>query len=372
MIRFAAATVYLQEALNTGRTMNRVLFEGRFLINMAASVVRQDDLRPIHGKMDWERMYRIADYNRIANLIYIGVLGNEKVPQNWRDHFFERYQESLRFGDFCEEAEKEILTLLDFKEVPALVLESSSRRELYEMKEMAGECPLRLYVKPEDYTLVKGYLIDLGYETDRVYGSSGERMRRIGGFSVEIYSHFPYRTELYRKKLRQLFNRARLFFPYKHIYCLTEKDRLSYLFARAAYYYATDQLLARHLLDLCILYRSLKEENMEEMWKWMRELKISVLSRKLLGLGYMWFGTKEESAAHTEQKELEIYDVIESRILGYGKEAREVIPEALALEGAILKEEEKENRKARRKLMYQKMKDLCSQMRECMTRILQR
>ena len=86
----------------------------------------------------------------------------------------------------------------------------------------------------------------------------------------------------------------------------------------------------------------------------------------------MWFGTKEESAAHTEQKELEIYDVIESRILGYGKEAREVIPEALALEGAILKEEEKENRKARRKLMYQKMKDLCSQMRECMTRILQR
>ena len=61
--------------------MNRILYESRFLINMAASIVRQDDVRPIHGKMDWERMFRIADYNRIANLIYLGVLGNENVPE---------------------------------------------------------------------------------------------------------------------------------------------------------------------------------------------------------------------------------------------------------------------------------------------------
>ena len=64
-------------------------------------------------------------------------------PETWRDRFFERYQESLRFGEVCEEGERELLALLDFKEVSVLILESSSRRKLYEMEEMAGECALR-------------------------------------------------------------------------------------------------------------------------------------------------------------------------------------------------------------------------------------
>ena len=124
--------------------MNRILFEGRLLVSMAASVARQDDLRPLHGKLDWERMFRIADYNRIADLIYVAVLGNEKVPQQWRDRFFERYQESLRFGDICTEGEQEFLALLESREIPALIVGSSSRRLLYEMPEMAGVCSLCL------------------------------------------------------------------------------------------------------------------------------------------------------------------------------------------------------------------------------------
>lgn len=170
-----------------GETMNRLIFEGRFLVNLTGSIMRQDDLRPVHGRLDWERMYRTADYHRIANIIYLGVLGNgERVPARWKNRFFERYQEALRFGDICAHAENEILTLLDMGGISCTVLESCGIRDLYHIHEIAANSPLRLYLDSESYSLAKGYLVDLGYETDRFYDGFGEHMKRVSGFEVDI------------------------------------------------------------------------------------------------------------------------------------------------------------------------------------------
>ncbi|MBS5118552.1 MAG: nucleotidyltransferase family protein [Clostridium sp.] len=331
-------------------------------------------MRPLRGKMDWERMFRISDYHRISNLIYPGVLGNDNVPQNWRERFFERYQESLQFGESCDEGERELLALLDLKEIPVLVLESSKRRNLYEMKELAGECALRLYLMREDYSLTKGFLIDLGFETDRIYHLGGERMRRDDGFAVEIYDHIPYKTPAYKKQMRQLFEKAHLLEGYTFVSGLDDKTRLAYLLARASYLYVTRELLVRQLLDLYLLHKKLKEEDLEREWLWLKKLKIGQLSEKLLSLSYVWFGTKAERAdlAITVSEDLELYDEMENRILGYGKEYEVTIPEALALAGSILKEEEKENRKARRKLFLQKTRELRKQLWELLREYLPR
>ena len=62
---------------------NQNFYEGRILVNMAASVMRQDDLKPLHGNLDWERLFRVADYNKISNLIYLAILGTKG---GWFDH----------------------------------------------------------------------------------------------------------------------------------------------------------------------------------------------------------------------------------------------------------------------------------------------
>ena len=158
--------------------MNQLIFEGRFLVNMAGCIIRQDALRPVRGRVNWERMYRTADYHRVANLVYLGMLGkNDQVPPRWRDRFFERYQESLLFGQICSEAEKEILTLLEMKEISCTILASSSVRDLYQVQEMASNSPLILHMDMENYILTKGFLIDLGYESDRVFIGYGERLK---------------------------------------------------------------------------------------------------------------------------------------------------------------------------------------------------
>jgi len=56
--------------------MNRVIFEGRFLVNVAGSIIRQDNLYPLRSGQNWERMFRTADYHKIANLIYYHKISN--------------------------------------------------------------------------------------------------------------------------------------------------------------------------------------------------------------------------------------------------------------------------------------------------------
>ena len=79
--------------------MNQLLFEGRSLVGIVSSIIRQDDRRISFSRLDWERVYRLADYHKVANIVYIGLLGyREAVPDKWRDRFFRRYQESLQLS----------------------------------------------------------------------------------------------------------------------------------------------------------------------------------------------------------------------------------------------------------------------------------
>ena len=58
--------------------MNRLLFEGRSLVEIVASIIRQDDGHVPFNRLDWERMYRLADYHKVANTVYLGLLVTEK------------------------------------------------------------------------------------------------------------------------------------------------------------------------------------------------------------------------------------------------------------------------------------------------------
>ena len=69
--------------------MNQVLFEGRFLVSMISTMMHKGALQVRYGRMDWERMFRISDYHHVANIIYLGLLGNGGlVPERWMSRFF--------------------------------------------------------------------------------------------------------------------------------------------------------------------------------------------------------------------------------------------------------------------------------------------
>ncbi len=342
--------------------MNQVLFEGRFLVSMISTMIQKGSLHVRYGRMDWERLFRTADYHRVANIIYLGLLGNGGlVSERWMNRFFDRYQECLYNGDACEAGEKEVLTLLDMEEIPCIILSSSTVRGLYELSEMADLSPLRLYLDPENYVRVKGYLVDLGYETIQTYPEYGERMHRLSGLNVDIYRKMPFKTRYYEKGLRNLVLRARVRNGGKTVRILSAEDRLVYRLASAAYQYATDGLLIRDMLDLFLYHKAWRAHlDREYVMKKLQDFRIDMLAFKLLHLSYMWFGEKEDKEYIQSGESLEdvaSFDVLENRIFSRGEDGKdnETDPQALGLMRRLQKDEEKELRRLRHQNFHRKM-----------------
>lgn len=327
--------------------MNRLIFEGRLLVNICGSIMRQDALYPVHGRLDWERMFRIADYHRIANLVYLSLIGNsETVPERWKNRFFERYQEALHFGEKSAASEKEILTLFDMQQISCVVLSSTNFRNLYQLPEMGANASLRLLLDEESYTLAKGYLVDLGYETDTLYQGFGEHMNGVSGFSVELYHKLPFELPSFEKGMRKLTAKAAIAPDYSYIRVLSVDDSFTYRMGEAVYHYVNDALSLREVMDLYLCHRAWRE-HMNESYVMGRlsEQKIDKLAKKLLYISYMWFGDKEECGFESPEEEMSAYDVPENRILSRGVITNETDEQALLLMKLIHAEERREQRR---------------------------
>ena len=339
--------------------MNRSVYEGKFLINLLGSTLRQDDSFPVMRRMNWGRLYRIADYHELASGIYLGMLSaGARVPSLFGEKFFHRYQEAVRYGEIYESSELEILAAFQAVKVPAVVLESAAVRRLYHLPETAANSPLRLYIPEERYYMARGYLFDLGYETDQFYTGFGEHMKRAGGFQVEIYHHLPFLTKNYKKHMKSLLDRAYPDKKYPVLKVLSLESSYMFRMAEACYHFCTDNLKIRELLDLYLFYKLFhKDMNKKFLDARIKELDISLLSQSLLHMADMWFSSRKDSLFPYPKDSISLFDDMESRILSNGMVGADSIPEAAKLRKSIKDAENKEERAAKWRKWKEKWKN---------------
>lgn len=339
--------------------MNQSLFEGRTLVGMISSIIRQDALRVSYNRIEWDRMFRLADFHRVANIVYLGVLGNsESIPDRWRERFFGRYQEALLFGEHCKESVKEVLMWLDMREISCTMLVSESVRDFYKIPEAAANSPVQIYLDEKNYYLAKGYLIDLGYEADQLYKGVGERMVKISGVPIILYYHLPFRTPKYNKNMIKLVETAAMREPYSHIRMLSVENEFIYRMASAAYRYANDELTLREVLDIVLCHKAWREEiDDDALWKALEEFGVDMLAEKILRIAYMWFGDKEDDYFNDQPEDLSVYDVLEDRMLTSGEVNNEKDEQALTLRKRIQKEIDKEKREEEKELRQEKRQE---------------
>lgn len=339
--------------------MNRSVYEGKFLINLLGSTLRQDDSFPVMRRMNWGRLYRIADYHELASGIYLGMLSaGARVPSLFGEKFFHRYQEAVHYGEIYESSELEILAAFQAVKVPAVVLESAAVRRLYHLPETAANSPLRLYIPEERYYMARGYLFDLGYETDQFYTGFGEHMKRAGGFQVEIYHHLPFLTKNYKKHMKSLLDRAYPDKKYPVLKVLSLESSYMFRMAEACYHFCTDNLKIRELLDLYLFYKLFhKDMNKKFLDARIKELDISLLSQSLLHMADMWFSSRKDSLFPYPKDSISLFDDMESRILSNGMVGADSIPEAAKLRKAIKDAENKEERAAKWRKWKEKWKN---------------
>lgn len=346
--------------------MNQLLFEGHLLVGIVASIIGQKGIHIVHKRLDWERIYRLSDYHRVANIVYLGILGDgEALPDRWRDLFSKRYREALMYQERLDDSIREVLACLDMYEIPCTVISRGEVRSLYPLPETSDRSPLRIILDSEDYPLAKGFLVDLGYETEEIFTGAGERLAKGQGLRIELYRRLPFRTAAYHKNVELILERAEIEEPYVHIRALGKKDVFLLSLATAAYRYVTDMLTVREVLDLYLLHKSCRETlGEEEMLKRLEGFRIQKLAEKILRISYMWFGNKEDTYFSQLPDEIETYDSLENRLLTKGILNREEDIQALGLEQMIKQEIEKERRKERRRLFKTRLKTAMNETRK--------
>ena len=343
-----------------------MLFDGRSLVGIVSSIIRQDTLHVNFNRLDWERMYRIADYHKVANIVYLGILGyREVLPEKWQERFFNRYQKSLQFGENYRESIKEVLTWLDTRNISCTILTSEVIREFYRIPEAADTSPLRIYLDEGSYSLAKGYLIDLGYEVESVYDGTGEQLVKVSGVSVDLYYTLPFFSSRYRKGMHRLLENACEREGYKHIRAFSVEDEFVYRMASAAYRYAADELTMREVIELEVYHSALREKiRMDVVLKRLKDFGVDELTEKILRISYMWFGDRKDNYYGGLPEDMSVYDILEERLLTRGIIKHETDNQALKLESSIHKELEK---KKREEEIYQ-LKEKIRERRESMKR----
>lgn len=331
--------------------MNQLLFEGRSLVGIVSSIMRQDDLKVSYSRLDWERMFRLADYHKVASIVYLGILGyRESIPEKWQSRFFERYQESLLFGASYQESVREVLNWLNTRKISCTLLTAETVRELYQIQETADTSPISLLMDEENYNLAKGYLIDMEYETDLVYKGCGERLQKKQGISVSLYYKLPFRTAVYQKNMRRLLEGAHPKAPYQSIRELSKEDEWTFRMASAVYRYTIDELTMREVLDLQLCHRAWRDTiRMDAVNRRMEEFQIEGPAAKLLRISYMWFADKSDNYYEHLPEDMSEYDILEERLLTRGMVNKEADKQILKLAKLIHKEEEKERKREERK-----------------------
>lgn len=330
--------------------MNQMVMEGRALTGIVSSIIRQDTLKVPLSRLDWERMYRLADYHKVANIVHLGILGyRESLPDKWRERFFERYQQALLYGVNCNDSVKEVLTWLDTRKISCTVLMSETVRDYYPIPETADNSSLQILLNQDNFSLVKGYLIDLGYETDQVYEEVGERLSRINAVSVVLFYRLPFRTARYDRDMKRLLESAILRESYQYIRTLSLEGELVYRMAGAAYRYVTDELTMREVLDLQLCHRTWRDHvRLDAVERRLKDFQVDELAEKILRISYMWFGDKKDNFYEHLPDDMPAYDRLEERILTRGIVNQETNEQALNLQKLIQKELEKEQKEVER------------------------
>lgn len=346
--------------------MNQMVFEGRYVAELTATVIRQEELKIVHNRINWERVYRMAVYHHVTPILYLGILGNkEALPEKWSERFFAHYQEAVQYSKVYEKEEEKILTLCENKGIFCTVFGDGSLRADYPLPEMAGLPPLILMASDRlSYSRMKGYLIDLGYETYKRCQGFGECMTKEDGIRVEIYYKLPFLTSRYQEVIEDLLsiiteeNVAKTY-----VQRLSTEEMFLYKMSETAYRYAEGSLTLREMLDLIFMHRKVRENiPLEQFSDELKEFGTDELAGTLLELAYFWFGTREEAGMAERKEETELFDLLERRILARDESEEEINSQAKELKEEIryeteriLKGEEGRNTKEQKMIESQRM-----------------
>ncbi|GLB29136.1 hypothetical protein LAD12857_10590 [Lacrimispora amygdalina] len=301
-------------------------YEERYLIILLSAVMNQRPSPEPIRSLDWEKMYRLADYHGVAHAVHYGILGlDQEIPQSVRQQFFEKYLESVHRVDRLQKSEMQIFSLLEREKINCFYLSFSDIVSSYPIEEMCCRESIEIGTSKKYIRIVGEILRKLDFE-NRKTDEMGKLYYRIPGIRVLNFTHTLFLSPSMRKYFKSFLKTTIHQYGSKYVKDLPLDDRYLFIMCRLTDSYARGNISLSQILDFWVFYKRYGESfNWPYIYNKLKKLKIAEFAERLEHLILRWFGT----GAIIEN--VEIYEAMESYILSKGTDGREVSSKLLPL-----------------------------------------
>lgn len=300
-------------------------YEERYLIIVLSAVMNQkpspDPIRPL----DWEKMYRLADYHGVAHVVHYGILGlDQEISQAVRQQFFDKYLESVYRVDRLQKSEMQISALLEREKIKCFYLSYSDIVRSYPIEEMCCRESIEIGTSKKYIRIIGEILKKVDFEDKRT-DDMGKLYYRIPGIRIHSFTHTLFFSASMRRYFKSFLKKP-LQYGSNYVKELPLDDRYLFLICRLTDSYARGNISLSQILDFWAFYKHYSESfNWPYIYSKLKKLKIAEFAERLELLIIRWFGT----GGVTEN--IEIYEAMESYILSKGTDGREVSSKLLPL-----------------------------------------
>ena len=301
-------------------------YEERYLITLLSAVMNQKESPAPLRNLNWDKMFRLADYHRVAHVVYYGIMGlDEEIPQSIRQRFFGKYLESVHRVERLRSTEKQVQALLERNGINCFFLNYSDSVKCYPIEEMCCREFIEIGTEKKYTQIIRALLWDADFE-ERYTEIRGELYYRVPGNKVLCFNQTMFFSRLMQKFYINLFHSMPDKKGMNYIREMNASETYLFLMCRLTDSYARGDISLSQIMDFWVFYK-----NQGEFFSWpyiyerLKELKIEEFAERLEYLILRWFGT----GAGIEN--VEIYDAMESYIFSKGMEGREISSQFLPL-----------------------------------------
>jgi hypothetical protein len=301
-------------------------YEERYLITILTSVMNQKTTPEPMRQLDWEKMFRLADFHRVAHIVHYGVLGlDEIIPQSVRRRFFEKYLEAVYRTDRLRKAESQLKPLMETEKINCFFVDYAERVKYYPIEEMCCQEYIEIGSDKKGSELIANKLRIRDF-VEKPLEEEGFLYYKIPGIKVYFYNYNIFLSKPMRKYYKYMLESLSSKEGYKFVKQMNPNDEYLFHMCRLTDCYAKGEISLSQIIDFWFFYKRYAEEfSWKYIYERLKKLKIEAFAEKLEYLVLRWFG----SGANTGFSE--VNDAMESYILSKGEEGREISSQFLPL-----------------------------------------
>lgn len=324
-------------------------YEAKCLTELLGALVNQEEIPKWAREPDWGRLYKLADYHGVANIVYYGVLGSEsKELKAWKKKFEERFHQAVLSEERFSSTVPLVLNSLEQHKVHSIVLHEYRMRHFYPQTDMRATRYVRILVEKgkEDTVRTAMEYLDFEQQESRTQGETW--YYKIPGILIIFQSSMAFTNKKVKKYFSLPVKDYKRENGYRYIHSFEPEEFYICVIACAAESYAKGSLDIQFILDIWFYYISVyKSLDWTAIYKELSYLDLGSFPDYIIKLAAYWFGGMLFS------EEDDFFDYMERYILSKGVQCRKENEKLLPLVKEVADFYKKDLKHRRRKQMLE-------------------